>query len=143
MNWIKDNFIKNIKTDQKSLKNFNILFTIIFVLLSLFALKKHYNTLLSVSILGSAIFLFASIVYQKLTLVFYYPWMVLANILSFIMQRIILSIIFYLLIFPLSIILKLSGKKFLTMKPDKKKNTYWVDKDKNALNPKFFEKQYN
>jgi len=143
LNWIKDNFIKNIKTDQKSLKNFNILFTIIFVLLSLFALKKHYNTLLSVSILGSAIFLFASIVYQKLTLVFYYPWMVLANILSFIMQRIILSIIFYLLIFPLSIILKLSGKNFLTMKPDKKKNTYWVDKDKNALNPKFFEKQYN
>jgi len=52
-------------------------------------------------------------------------WMSLAIILGFIMSRVILTILFYLVLTPIALLAKIVGKKFITLKYDKSANTYW------------------
>ena len=52
-------------------------------------------------------------------------WMILAIILGFIMSRVILTILFYLVLTPIAILAKIVGKKFMVLKYDKSANTYW------------------
>jgi multisubunit Na+/H+ antiporter MnhG subunit len=49
----------------------------------------------------------------------------LAIILGFFMTRVILTILFYLVLTPISFIARIVGKKFMDLKYDKSANTYW------------------
>jgi hypothetical protein len=51
--------------------------------------------------------------------------MSLAIVLGFIMSRVILTVLFYLVLTPISFLAKLVGKKFMVLKYDKSAKTYW------------------
>ena len=55
----------------------------------------------------------------------YWIWMIFATILGWIMTRIILSLLFYVIITPIGLILRMFGKQFLELKYNKNVNTYW------------------
>jgi len=52
-------------------------------------------------------------------------WMGLAIVLGFFMSRLILIVLFYLALTPISMIAKLVGKKFIILKYDKLAKSYW------------------
>jgi len=62
----------------------------------------------------------------------------LGFVLNWIMTRVILIILFYLIFTPIGIISRLFGKQFLNTKFDKSKKSYWIDR-KESVN---YEKQF-
>ena len=51
----------------------------------------------------------------------------IAHVMGWVMTRVILSALFYLVITPIGLILKLFGKKFLDMKFSQEKESYWIE----------------
>jgi ABC-type uncharacterized transport system permease subunit len=52
-------------------------------------------------------------------------WMGLAIVLGFFMSRLILTVLFYLVLTPISFLAKFVGKKFIVLKYDKSAESYW------------------
>lgn len=58
----------------------------------------------------------------------YVVWMTLAVVLGFIMTRIILTIVFFLVVTPIGLVLRMMGRDPLNRKPDPTVDTYWIEK---------------
>ena len=52
-------------------------------------------------------------------------WMGMAIVLGFVMSRVILTILYYLVLTPIAFLARLFGKKFMELKYDKSSKTYW------------------
>jgi hypothetical protein len=116
--------IKNIKSDVNEYKKFGITVGIVLVAIALvlsYYGKPSYQVF---SIIGGLLII-AGIVTPKLLSPFHKVWMALAVVLGFFMSRLILTILFYFIITPLSFITKLLRKDFLDLKLNKDKKSYW------------------
>ena len=58
---------------------------------------------------------------------FFRIWMVFATVIGWINTRVILFIVFYGLIFPIGILLRIFGKLHYRAKPAKNQNSFWID----------------
>lgn len=115
---------RNIKESKKDLRKFGL--TVGGVLLLIAALLFYFEkpSAIYFTIIGGFLFLSGLVIPQILK-----PlnkiWMGLAIILGFFMSRVILTLLFYLVLTPISIIAKLVRKKFMILKYDKSVNSYW------------------
>jgi uncharacterized membrane protein len=113
-----------IKESKKDLRKFGL--TVGGVLLLIAALLFYFEkpSAIYFTIFGGFLFLSGLVIPQILK-----PlnkiWMGLAIILGFFMSRIIITILFYIALTPISIIAKLVGKKFMILNFDKSAKTYW------------------
>ena len=107
--------IKNIKKSKRDIKNFGITIGVILLIIS--AILFYYNNLFYQNILIVAIaFIGLGILFPTLLKPLYVGWMIFAVILGWIMTRVILSGVFYLIMTPIGLIVKLLGKDFLALK---------------------------
>ena len=133
--------IKNIKPDIKEQKKAG--YAVGIVLLAIGALLMYRNKPAYPYFIGvSALLLLLAFAAPKALKHFYIAWMSLAAVLGFIMTRLILSILFYIIITPIGLILRLTGKDLLDMKWDKKKNSYWIKREKTEYFRESSEKQF-
>ena len=54
-------------------------------------------------------------------------WMTLALLMGWVMTRVILAIVFYLVITPIGLVLRLTGKDFMNRAFPGKEGSYWLD----------------
>ena len=132
--------LKNIKSELKDLKKFS--FTIgtflLVVSIVLFIYNKNYFEFF----LGSGLILiFLGLIKPIITKPIYLLWMGLATIIGWFMTRVILSILFYFITTPISIILRLFGKDFLNIKSNDS-NSYWNLRDSEVEKNQDYEKQF-
>jgi hypothetical protein len=66
----------------------------------------------------------------------------LGAVMGWFSTRLILAAIFFLLLTPIALVMKLAGKKFLTMGRDLNLKTYWIARNKNYGDAESFENQY-
>ena len=123
--------MKNDKIKISSNKSFGIVFFIFFVLVSLYPLIYEKN--INFYFLGVAfIFLFLGLVNSFLLTPLNFIWFKIGILLSIFFSPIIMSIIFFLVVTPISLIARMFKKDFLIL--DKIKNSskksYWVNKEK-------------
>ena len=133
--------IKNIKSGKVELRKFGITLGIVFGLLGglfLWREKPYYPYLFALSLF----FLFFGLLFPTLLKPIHKVWMGLALILGSIMTRVILSVLFYLVITPLGLISKLSGKDFLDLKFDKSVSSYWISRKNITFEKANYEKQF-
>lgn len=76
----------------------------------------------------------------KLSEIIDFLWMKLAKVLSFIVPNILLSIIFYLFLYPISVLSKIFGNKDLLQLKNKNKSV-WIDKTQH-IEKVYFEKMW-
>jgi len=135
------NEFKEIKSGKKQLREFGLTIGIILVILGGIAVWRGkcvgaifltLGTVLIVLGLGAPEFLKIP---QKL-------WMGLAVAIGFFMSRLILTILFYTVITPIGIIVKLLGKDVLNERIDKKAASYWIDRPAEAKTEGNYENQY-
>jgi len=133
--------IKNIKSEKSDLRKFGITIGLFLMILAgvLFWRGRESFGILLVS--GLALCLLGLTIPVVLKPV-YWIWMVLATILGWIMTRVILSLLFYLVITPIGVISRLSGNRFLDLKWDKSKSTYWNYRVSKQQNPEDYERQF-
>jgi hypothetical protein len=133
--------IKNIDSGKKELRKFGI--SVGGVLVIIAAILFYFDNLLYqyFGILGALLILFGLIL-PKLLFPFQKIWMTLAVILGFIMTRVILSILFYLIITPIGFVTRLIGKDFLDLKIEKEKKSYWNVRERKGYEKINTERQF-
>jgi hypothetical protein len=69
-------------------------------------------------------------------------WMASALVIGFVMSRLILGILFYLVMTPIGLLMKLFGKDLLDERLEKEKASYWIERGKDAIAAESYEKQF-
>ena len=139
---VKEEF-KQIKSDKRTLGNFGktIGIIIVFFGLLLFLFSNENETFKYYIIIGFS-FLLAGIFMPSILKPINYLWMSFAIIVGSIMTRIILLFLFFILITPIGLIAKLSGKRFLKLSIIKSRKSYWQKKKINDIQNDNHEKQF-
>ena len=133
--------IRNIKESKKDLRRFGL--TVGIVLLAIASLlywngKENYTAF---GIFGGflvVVSMLFPIILRPLNKI----WMTLAILMGWIMTRVILIVIFFIVLTPLGLIARLIGKDFLDLKIDKEKNSYWEVRDKKGEAAVDYERQF-
>ena len=107
-------------------KSFGIVFFIVFLLISLYPLINQENIRIW-SLIISFIFLILGLLNSKILNPFNKLWFKFGMILGRIISPIIMSIIFFLVVTPIALIMKLLKKDILNLKFNKTR-TYWIEK---------------
>jgi len=133
--------IKNIKGDKSDWKKFGITMGIILTIIGLFLLwkKNHY---FEYSFFLAAAFIIPGLILPSVLKPVYKAWMALSVVMGFIMTRVIMFMIFYLIVTPIGLIASITGKKFLDMKIDKGAKSYWIVREKTQKLKSDYERQF-
>ena len=107
-------------------KSFGIVFFIVFFLISLYPLTNQENIRVW-SLIISLIFLILGLLNSKILNPLNKLWFKFGMILGRIISPIIMSFIFFLVVTPIALIMKLLKKDLLNLKFNKT-NTYWIEK---------------
>ena len=132
--------IREIKSDKKQLREFGFVMAIFFALLAGFAVWKGKSWPLLAVV--AAVFALTAWIRPFLLKPLQQIWMTLAVVIGWFMSRLILSIVFFLVITPLSLFMRLTGKKFLDMEFRTQQSSYWIPKNKEGITKECYEKQY-
>ena len=118
-------------------RNFGIVFFIVFLIISLWPLLNQ-NEIRIWSIAFSGIFLVLGLLNSKLLLPLNKLWFKFGILLGGIVAPIVMGIIYFLVVTPTGLIMKILGKDLLGMRKNKK-NSYWIEKDNshNSLRNQF------
>ena len=130
----------SIKSTRKDLKNFG--FTIGFILLIIGGVLFYKENFLFVYFLsiGSMLIGLGGIA-PAVLIPIYKIWMIFAVIIGWIMTRVILSVLFYLIISVIGIFTRFLGKDFLNLK-SKNCDSYWNIRNKEYELNQDYEKQF-
>ena len=117
----------NIKISSN--RNFGLVFFFIFLVVSIWPLT-HNETPRIWSAIISLAFLILVLTRSKLLTPLNRLWAKFGIILGAIIAPIVMGVVFFLVITPIGLVMKIIGKDLLSIKYDKKKETYWVKRDK-------------
>jgi len=115
-------------------RNFGIVFFVFFLLISLWLFLNN-KTLVYWPLTISIVFLILGLLNAKILTPINKTWIKFGEILGSIVSPIVMAIIFFGIVTPIGLFLKLIGKDVLKLKQDKK-NTYWIEKDNSNNNMK-------
>tara|TARA_B110000027_G_C15968715_1_gene233256 strand:+ start:246 stop:635 length:390 start_codon:yes stop_codon:yes gene_type:complete len=115
---------KNIKLPSN--KNFGIVFFIFFLIVSIFPLLKN-DKIIIWALIVSIIFLILGLLNSSFLTPLNKIWFKIGILLGNIISPIIMGGIFFCVVTPISLIMKLLGKDLLNLKKNKKKS-YWIKK---------------
>lgn len=133
--------IKNIKSTKKELQSFGILICVVLGLVGAFWWWKGYGNFLFF-FLGSFAFVILGLISPILLAPFYKVWIILSLFLSFIMTRVILSILFYFVITPIGLVSRIFHVKFLDLRVDANQKSYWDYREDKIFVRDDYEKQF-
>ena len=114
---------------QSSNKSFGLLFFVVFLILGLWPLKNG-ESLNFYFITVSIVFLILGLLNSKLLSPLNKSWIKLGEILGFIIAPIVMALVYFVILTPVSIIVRVFGKDLLGLKFLKKKDTYWIKRKK-------------
>ena len=107
-------------------RSFGIVFFIVFLLIALYPLLKD-NDLRIWSLVISFVFLFLGLINSKILTPLNRLWFKFGLLLGKFISPLIMGIIFFIVVTPIGIIMRLLKKDLLNLKYNKKE-TYWIDK---------------
>lgn len=126
--------VKKLKTDTKELRKFAIVMASAFGILSIIAKIRDAGSfpyLLGIAVVFLAIGLIAPAALKQV----YRGWMTFAFVLGYLMTRVILTLLFFLVFLPIGLIIRLTQKDLLDEQFDSNAATYWKHYEKTG-NPK-------
>ncbi len=133
--------IQNIETDTHTLRKFGFVLTIFLSILAGVSLWKSGN-LYPYLFSASGVVLLVSLIFPKALKVIYFPWMVLATIIGWVMTRVILTVLFFGVLTPISFLMKILGKDLLNEKLEPAAESYWIQRKQRIANKTDFERQF-
>jgi membrane-associated phospholipid phosphatase len=130
-----------ICADKRSLKSFSWIMAIALLLIGTILFVRHrpgYLLFYPLAVLFFGLGVFAAPVLKPLYLI----WMRLAFVLSWINTRILLLAVFYLVLTPIGLIMKLMGKDPLDQRIESGRTSYWLSKPQKVFIPAEYERQF-
>ena len=120
--------MKNSNIKIGTNKSFGIVFFIFFLIVSIFPLFKEGDIRIW-SFIIAIIFLVLGLMNSKILTPLNKIWFKFGILLGSFVSPIVMGIVFFVIVTPTSIIMRVLGKNLLNLKKDNKK-TYWVERSK-------------
>ena len=114
---------------QSSNKSFGLLFFVVFLIIGLWPLKNGGN-LNFYFIIASVIFLILGLINSNLLTPLNKSWIKLGEILGIVIAPIVMALVYFVILTPVSLIVRALGKDLLNLKFLKEKETYWIKRKK-------------
>ena len=114
---------------QSSNKSFGLLFFVVFLIIGLWPLKNGEN-LNFYFITASVIFLILGLINSNLLTPLNKSWIKLGEILGIVIAPIVMALVYFVILTPVSLIVRVFGKDLLNLKFLKEKETYWIKRKK-------------
>ncbi len=123
---------------KSSNKSFGVLFFIVFLGVGLWPITKE-NSPNVYLILIAVIFLILGLLNSKILSPLNSIWIKFGETLGKIIAPLVMAIVFFIILTPISLIVRLSGKDLLGLKFSKEIKTYWIKrkKDLGSMNKQF------
>jgi hypothetical protein len=137
LNWIDI----MIKAGRKQLQKFSRVMAIAFFVMGFMVFIRHKPEFLLLWVTGVLFLAIGMLRPEWLSLV-YAIWMKLAFVLSWVNTRILLSIIFYFILTPVSMAMKLFRFDPLDRAINKHKGSYWIPRTQKAFTKSDYERLY-
>jgi hypothetical protein len=135
------NDIKNIKSGKKELREFGLV--VGGVLLALGSVMIMRGKPLAPYFMGLGFVLIPmGLAAPKALIPLQKIWMAFAVIMGFVMSRVVLTILYYMVVTPIGLIMKMLGKDILDEHIDKRSPSYWKELPKEAKAKESYEKQF-
>ena len=133
--------MENIKTDKPTLRKFGLIMGLFFSIVAAALFIKHRQSALPGAIVALVFF---SIAISTPTLLkyLYIVWMKLAFILSWFNARLLLCVIFYLVLSPVGLIMRIFRVDFLERRFNPGLDSYWKTREKKQPLPEDYTKQF-
>ncbi len=114
---------------QSSNRSFGLLFFIVFLIIGLWPLKngESFNYYF---IIISLIFLILGIINSPLLTPLNKLWVKFGEILGLVIAPIVMAIVYFIILTPISLIVRMFGKDLLGVNFSKKVNSYWIERKK-------------
>ena len=119
--------MNNFNENKTSNRNFGITFFVFFLVLSLYPLINDKN-INNIFLFVSLTFLVISFLKPKILQPLNKIWFRFGILLGKFVSPLVMGIIFFLVITPTGLIMRIIGKNLLNLKKNNKK-TYWINKD--------------
>ena len=120
---------KNSKIKISSNRSFGIVFFFVFLIISLWPLINE-NPLRVWSIYVAIIFLILGLMNSKLLAPLNILWFKFGELLGSIVAPIVMGIVFFVVITPIGLFMKMIGKDLLNDKYNNKNKSYWINREK-------------
>ena len=119
-------------------KGFGFLFFIVFLLIGLWPLIKGDSPRILFFPIA-LVFLILGIMNAKILTPLNRSWIKFGEILGKIIAPVVMAIVYFIILTPLSLLIKVSGKDLLKVKFFKNMNSYWIkrEKDLGSMNKQF------
>jgi len=116
-------------------KNFGLVFFIVFLIVGLWPIINN-EPIRIWAIIISIFFLVLGLMNSKILTPLNKLWFRLGIFLGAIIAPIVMAIIFFLVVTPISFMVKMMGKDLLMQKYESKKKSYWINRDKSISSMK-------
>ena len=117
------------KIKMSSNRNFGFVFFIVFLIISLWPLQ-HEGQIRIWSIVISLIFLILSLMNSKLLTPLNQLWTRFGLLLGNIVAPIVMGLVFFLVVTPVGIVMRIMGKDLIRKKLNKNNKSYWIKREK-------------
>ena len=132
MSWIKEisKEIKALDTSSKEIRKFGLVIAIALGVIGSFVYVKFGNFDVVGWLWGiGLLFLILGFILPSVLRPVYRIWMLLAYFIGGIVSRVILTVLFYVVLTPTGLVLRLFGKDVLDQRFEKDRESYWIKKD--------------
>ena len=116
-----------IPTEKSSEKSFGVIFSIVFLIVSLYPLINSEGLRIWALVVSTIFFLLAFLAPQVLVL----PnklWFKFGLLLGSIIAPIVMAMVYFITVLPTGIIMRLLGKDLLKQKLDNNAKSYWIER---------------
>ena len=120
-----------MKNKKSSNRSFGFLFFLVFIIISFWPLLNDDEIRLW-SIIIALIFLTLGILNSKILTPFNNSWIKLGEILGKIIAPIIMALVYFVILTPISLVVRLFGKDLLGLKFSNKIESYWIKRKKDV-----------
>ncbi len=132
--------LKHIDNSDKAVKKTGITVGIVLILISLLLWYLGKTSFVYFLIAGG-LFIVLSFIAIPVLRPFHKLWMMFALLMGFVMSRVILTLLFYIILTPVAFIAKIFRKKFMLLNFDKTVDSYW-EKRETVKNKIDYERQF-
>ena len=131
-----------INLDKTQIRKFGLALATLLLVIGSWKYYKGQTTPSYIFLTAGAVSLASALFFQPIIKPVYMVMMKAAHILGWINTRILLGVIFYLMITPLGLIMRVFGKDILDQTIEPHKEDYWVRREKLAFDKHKYENQY-
>lgn len=133
--------LKHIDNSNEAVKKTGISVGVVLILISLLLWYLGKASFVYFSITGG-LFVILAFISIPILRPFHKLWMMLALLMGFVMSRVILTILYYIVLTPIGLLAKIVGKKFMPLGFDKKASTYWEKRENTAKQKIDYDRQF-